>query len=91
MQSPLGIIVVFVDLPSFTSLHEPLRFFIASSLKRSRSPAQVDVGIRRASKVITEQYEGLCRSKADHFSDARLRRRSCSYRDPEGIVPPTQS
>jgi hypothetical protein len=28
----------------------------------------LNLGNRRASKVVTERYEGLWRSKADHFS-----------------------
>jgi hypothetical protein len=60
---------LFVDHPSLTvALHEPVRFSNSCSLRRSRSPAQVNVGIRRASKVVTERYEGLWRSKANHFS-----------------------
>ena len=49
---------LFVDHPSFTiALHEP-------HLRRS----QLNVGNRRASKVVTERYEGLWRSKADGLS-----------------------
>src|SRR5258708_10914532 len=57
---------LFVDHPSFTvALRELVRFSNSSSLRRSRSPAQLNLGHRRASKVVTERYEGLWRSKAD--------------------------
>src|ERR1700693_3802632 len=60
---------LFVDHLSFTAaLHEPVRFSNLSTLRRSRSPAQLNLGNRRASKVVTERYEGLWRSRAGHFS-----------------------
>ena len=63
-----------LDHPFFTvALHEPVRFFNATCLRRSRSAAQLHVGKRRASKGVTEPYEGVgvtilsvfiqCRSK----------------------------
>src|SRR5258707_3483411 len=62
----LVITLLFVDHPFFSvTLHEPVRFSNSSSLRRSRSPAQLNLGNRRASKVVTERYEGLWRSKAD--------------------------
>src|SRR6476646_11094392 len=51
---------LFVDHPFFTvALHEPVRFSNACSLGRSRSAAQLNVGKRRASKGVTDRYEGL--------------------------------
>ena len=37
--------------------------------KTTAIPAQLNGGIRRASKVVTERYESLWRPKADHFLD----------------------
>ena len=55
-----------IDAP--VALHEPVRSSNSTSLRQSRSQAQLDVGNRPASKVVTERYEGLWRSKADHLS-----------------------
>jgi hypothetical protein len=73
LSEQLGIVVsswfyrscssLFVDHPFFTiALHEPVRFSNACSLRRSRSAAQLNVGNRRASRGVTERYEGLRRS-----------------------------
>jgi hypothetical protein len=44
---------LFVDHLSFTAaLHAPVRFSNLSSLRRSRSPAQLNVGSRWASRVV---------------------------------------
>jgi hypothetical protein len=37
-----------------------LRFSNPLTVRRSRSPTPLNVGIRRASNVVTERYEGLC-------------------------------
>jgi hypothetical protein len=55
------------------ALHEPVRSSNACSLRRSRSPVQLNVGNRLVSKGRTKRYEGLWRSKAGQFLDARLR------------------
>jgi hypothetical protein len=50
----------------------PLCFSNACSLRRPRSSTQLNVGICRASNVVTEQYEGLWPSKRP-LLDGRLR------------------
>jgi hypothetical protein len=64
--------LLFVDHPSFTvGLHEPLRFSNACRLRRARSPAQLNVGIRLASKAVTERYEGFMALEGRPLLDAR--------------------
>jgi hypothetical protein len=61
---------LFVDHPFFTvALDELVRLSNTSSLRRSRSAAQLNVGNRLTSKGFTERYEGLwaLAVNADHF------------------------
>ena len=91
LSEQLGIVVsswfyrscssLFVDHPFFTiALHEPVCFSNACSLRRSRSAAQLNVGNRRASRGVTERYEGLRRSPLKPTTSAIGQNRKSSMR-----------
>lgn len=63
--SPLGFIVVFVDLPSFAIVRdERARLSNACTLRRSGRTAQSNLGNDPSSNGVTEPYKGLGRTNA---------------------------
>src|ERR1700736_3749090 len=74
----LALSSLFVDHPFFTvALHQPVRFCNAFSLRQLRSAAQLNLGKRRASKGVTERYEGLWGSPLKPTTSAIGQTRLC--------------
>jgi hypothetical protein len=69
---------LFFDRPFFTvALHEPVRFANGCSLRRLRSAAELNVGIRPASEGVTDRYEGLWGSPLKPTTSATGQEQPC--------------
>jgi hypothetical protein len=69
--APLDIVVAVRSSFFHRRASSAVHFSNACSLRRSRAAAQLHVGNRRASKGVTERYEGLWRSPLELTTSAR--------------------